>query len=773
MKKQISGLVGFVLVIFGLLLFSGLAAAQQATWQVNLSTPANGTYTGNVSGLLFLSANITTPVESPNVSNVTWAFVQLYGTPAVTRNVTNTTANLSFYGFVFDTTFIPDGRYNITVNATINSTNFSWGNVSPYRGAGFNITIDNTAPNATLLRPLNATNIYFNGTLLGNSNRTTNFSFTVQDNLDTLVAAVLVIDGTSRNFTNVTNATNGSIGFPVGGLSEGFHNWTVQVIDEALNNGSTFPNITMYNYGGNAGVAAVGNFTVDLSAPVFTVTTPGTGLFHITGTLTNDTNVSFVFTTIDRFISANLSAYITVDSVAYNVSKDGITNNTATTFNVTLAQGVHYWNITTNDTIGNNTNTSNTFNFTVDRAPPVFLFSSPANGSYVNGIDANFTFQLMDNLDANNLTAYIIVDSTQYNRTPRTIILNNTNTTFNVTLGNGIHYWNITTNDTATNSNTSLTYTFTLDSAAPNVTLVFPSEGLVFSQGLITFNWSVTDNLDTNLSAILSINGVPNITGIASANGTTTTANMFFAVVGSYNWTINVTDEAGHMNQSITINFTVRIPTGGSGSGGSGGTSRVSRRGLPAGGLLLTVYTTGRVSVDVGGTYQVLDLIRTNNNELADITFGSARTTLKLGTSTALDVNGDNKYDVTVTPIKVFPKRVDLRVVPSGQAAPGAVTLPSHIVPKRPALTGAAVKPKSTPKTGAKATSTTASTTTRSGSSGLGAVSGRAVDEAPEAAAEATSAAAGGFSVVMLVVSLLVLFSVVGLIYYLYSGKQQ
>jgi len=679
------------LVLFVALVLCTVGVSAQLS-QINMSTPLNNTH---VRGTILLSVNGS---RGTNFTNVTWAFVNATGHVRVVNTTFNDTVNstfdgtFAFYGKMFDTTVIPDNRYNITANATngsgstaINST------LATYQGAGYNITIDNNAPNATLLSPFrngsgtsgNA-NVTPNGDIpiFGNGNTTYNFSFVAEDNVSTnFINVFLVIDGNSNgtrgiNLGGQLNVTalryvSNNFSVNISALSEGSHSWTLNLLDEAGNNASAYPNVS------------TNNFTVDRSPPVFDIYNktyfPPAG-FHVRGLTGNNTFVNFTFLVTDRFISSNMSAYIVVDSAPINqtqgITVKGIGNNTNVTLNQTFSSGIHYWNITTNDTWANNSNISNTYNFTVD-------------------------------------------------------------------------------------------------SGAPNVTLFFPSEGLVFSQGRIIFNWSVTDDFDSNLSSNLLINDVINISDIPTANGTTTTASMFFDVTGSYNWTINVTDEAGNRNKSITINFTVRIPTGGSGSGGSGGTSRVSRRGLPAGGLLLTVYTTGRVSVDIGGTYQVLDLIRTNNNELADITFGSARATLKQGVPTALDVNGDNKYDVTLTPIKVFPKRVDLRVTPSGQAAPGAAVLPSHIVPKRPALTGSVARPKSTPKTGMSAGSTAAGSTGSSRSSGLGAVSGRAVDEAPEAAAEAAPAAAGGFSVVMLIVSLLVLFAVIGLIYYLYAGKGQ
>ncbi len=450
-----------------------------------------------------------------------------------------------------------------------------------------------------------------------------------------------------------------------------------------------------------------------------------------------------------------------------------------------LSEGRHNWTLNLIDEAGNNASSHpnvSTNNFTVDRSPPVFILQLPTNGGFIRGRTANtttinFTFQVIDRFIATNLSAYVILDSTDLNRTLSSNIngiTNNTNVTLVINVTEGIHFWNVTTNDTyANNSNTSLTFNFTIDNSAPNITLVFPTEGLVFSQGGITFNWTVTDNLDTNLTVNLTLNSQTNQT-FGSLNATSTTFTIFLLDTGNYNWSITAQDNAGNANTSITINFTVRIPGAGTSGGGGGGMStRTTRRGLPTGGLLLTVYTSGRVSVDVGGTYRVLDLIRTTNNEYADVTFGTSRSTLKQGTPTALDVNGDGVYDVTVTAVKIYPKRVDMRVVPSGPSTPGQATLADHVVPRRPALTGPMAKPKSTPKTGTSACAASTSTTTGSGSSGLGAVSGRAVDEAPEAASEAAQASAGGFSVVMLVVSLLVLFSVVGLIYYLYSGKQQ
>jgi PGF-pre-PGF domain-containing protein len=121
------------------------------------------------------------------------------------------------------------------------------------------------------------------------------------------------------------------------------------------------------------------------------------------------------------------------------------------------------------------------------------------------------------------------------------------NTTVNWTgLFQGIHYYNVTANDSATNSNTTPTYTFVYDVTDPIATLSC-SPSSVSAGALVTCTCSGTDNISGINSALTSAATTPS----TSSTGT-------FTVTGC-----SVTDYAGN-SDTATDTYTV---TSGGGSG--------------------------------------------------------------------------------------------------------------------------------------------------------------------------------------------------------------
>jgi parallel beta-helix repeat protein len=182
---------------------------------------------------------------------------------------------------------------------------------------------------------LNSTTVNFNWTCSGSSS-----NYTANLTVDTTVYA---ISSSSNNST----ATN----YSVTGLTQGAHTWNVICIDP-LNNSIS---------------SATWNFTVDTTPPNIALNSPANA------SLSNTGNVTFNFTATDNLaLTMNCSIYL--DGVS-NQTNSSVNNNTATTFNITgIADGAHTWYVSCKDN-ANNTNTSATWNFSVQRNCPVISAS--------------------------------------------------------------------------------------------------------------------------------------------------------------------------------------------------------------------------------------------------------------------------------------------------------------------------------------------------------------------------------------------------------------
>ena len=90
---------------------------------VSIGSPTNNT---NVSGTIVLNATVdgTAGITDTNVTNVTFMWQNLTtGYYVVNSTVVNSTINQTFFqNLSFNTRFVPDGRYNLTI-AVQNSSN--------------------------------------------------------------------------------------------------------------------------------------------------------------------------------------------------------------------------------------------------------------------------------------------------------------------------------------------------------------------------------------------------------------------------------------------------------------------------------------------------------------------------------------------------------------------------------------------------------------------------------------------------------------------------
>src|SRR3989338_7818151 len=172
--------------------------------------------------------------------------------------------NSGIFNFLLDTTPLPDGRQNLTINATdyLNNTNNS---------EFVAVTVDNSPPSLSFLNPLH----------LQNRSRTINITIVGTDTT-TGIKTLQVQNGTNGNWiplelsAGTINSGNWSVLFNTTSVSDGYLNLTINATDYAGNSNSselitiivdnTHPKIFKYN--GNVVNNAIlrGNITLNVTA---------------------------------------------------------------------------------------------------------------------------------------------------------------------------------------------------------------------------------------------------------------------------------------------------------------------------------------------------------------------------------------------------------------------------------------------------------------------------------------------------------------------------
>jgi hypothetical protein len=179
----------------------------------------------------------------------------------------------------------------------------------------------------------------------------------------------------------------------------------------------------------------------------------------------NTQDINFNFTATDDQ-NTILSCSIYLDDTL-NQTNNSVQNNTLTNFLITgISYGQHSWYI--NCTDGSSSNVSEIRYFSInDTLPPIITLNFPPQQYSTSSTSINFNWTAIDNADASllcNLTIDGNVNASNIGSQ------NNSATNYTVTgFANGLHSWNVTCWDNASNINTSETRNFTVDIQAPSI----------------------------------------------------------------------------------------------------------------------------------------------------------------------------------------------------------------------------------------------------------------------------------------------------------------
>ncbi len=519
-------------------------------FSINLT---NGTYRWNI------YCNDTVGNAAFNSTNFTFNID--YIVPGINLNAPVDGYNTSSANVFFNWTALDTTDRGLTCNLTINgSVNVS--NVESLNGTGTNVTVAG----------FNEGTFGWNVTCIDNATNS-NTSLTRVFTRDTTPPVVSLdrINNTWHNEANITllyTATDGrgisactlygdfnSTAFIANQTKTQILSGVQQEIRINLTNGTYHWNVYCNDTVGNSAFNG-SNFTffIDSIIPGVTLHAPANGY------ITTQTSALLNWTAVDN-LDTGLGCNLTINSVI-NQSRIESLNGTPTNITVIgFNDGVYLWNVTCEDN-ASNVNTSEMRKFSIDTTQPAVNLNAPVNNYNTSGLSVLFNWTGIDNL-GNNLTCNLTMDGV-LNRTGLFSINGSPTNVSVINFNEGSHSWNLTCTDNATNVNTSLTQTFTVDRTPPVVSLNRANDTWQ-QDGNITLGFTATDSMlnISQCSLYGTFNGdfSLNRTNISIVNGLASYFTLN-ASNGTYLWNIYCNDTVGNAafngsNYTFNIDFIV------------------------------------------------------------------------------------------------------------------------------------------------------------------------------------------------------------------------
>ncbi|MCD6402739.1 MAG: carboxypeptidase regulatory-like domain-containing protein, partial [Candidatus Aenigmarchaeota archaeon] len=230
-------------------------------------------------------------------------------------------------------------------------------------------------------------------------------------------------------------------------------------------------------------------------------------------------------------------------------------------WNTTLySDGQHNFTAVANDSLGNE-NTSLEMRYViVDNTPPSTTLVEPINGYNSSIASITFNCSATDDIQLKNATLYGNWSGSWHVNETKSMNGTLDWVSFTKTLPEGYYKWNCLVYDASGNYDWgNANYTFLVDVTPPTSPQLLPPspiDGLVTNETSFTFNWTVTDNIDTLLKCEIVINGHVNAT-VYTHNNTPISYTLSGFSDGVYVWNITCHDDAGNNATSETRTFTV------------------------------------------------------------------------------------------------------------------------------------------------------------------------------------------------------------------------
>jgi len=480
---------------------------------------------------LVITIDQTAPVSTFETLNNTFFNTS---TPNIFFNITDNVDS------VLNWTIYVDGSPNrtgiatnaITTNTTIGPlTNGSYiltleafddtGNIA--NSTNITIFVDQIPPNITLNTPDN------------NSNFTTtsvDLNYTVIDSLDNTLVCELFLDGSQIDNRTANNNTPQVI--TASGLSEASHLWNVTCVDSALNRD-------------NSEIRTINVFI----APNITLNAPANN------SITSNTSLIFFFNVTDDTGIENCSLLL---NGLINLTKSGvnITNNVENNFTQTFDISKRFnWSVTCFDNTSLNVQaTSNLRNLTVDLDNPVPRIETTNQTSF-NTSTPSIDFNITDNFDSLINFTFYVDGSFNVNGS----VTNGTSSSQSLAaLSDGPHVVVLQGTDNAGNAANSTPINITVDTVAPNTTLLYPGNNTNYTVTILELNFTVIDALDPVLVCNLTLDDSIIRSNFNANNNTVVNTTTSGLSSGNHFWNVTCVDNAGNVNNSLTFQFLIESP---------------------------------------------------------------------------------------------------------------------------------------------------------------------------------------------------------------------
>ena len=507
---------------------------------VTINDPNSG---GNYSGSILINATITDNILV-NSSDVYYWLEQSGSNKTAWTNLSNiSSGNWQWYNATFVSTSVSDGLYNVTINASDNSSNE---NVSEK----VEITIDNNNPRVGFITPLEGQNK--SGLMLIN--------VSINDTTSGIQNAYYWLEQSGNNVTEWKAMSLGS-----GTINQGY--WNATFNTSTLSDGLYNVTINATDYTGNQNVSVKVEIRIDNTEPYISINYPSEGQnltvnqVWVNGTITdNNRNLNNPQINDSRFV---LNSYTPGDGLF------SFRNNSQ------IADGTVAVVVNFTDDAGN-TNTSNARTFVFDNTRPRVGFITPLEGQ-------NITGSFLINVSINDTTsgvqnAYYWLEQSGSNVTAWKAISLGSGTIYqgywNATLNSGSladGTYNITINatDYVDLQNASVKVQIVIDNTPPSVGYITPSQDEKKTSSFL-INVSINDSASGVLNAYYWIENVSgNVTAwtaMSLGSGTiyqgywNATYDPSGLAYGTYNITTNATDYTGNKNVTEKRQFIYTTP---------------------------------------------------------------------------------------------------------------------------------------------------------------------------------------------------------------------
>lgn len=326
-------------------------------------------------------------------------------------------------------------------------------------------------------------------------------------------------------------SNNGQNNFTLTSMNYGIYNWTVMCFDSNNFNGT----------------AAARTFQLDNAAPVLNLVSP----YNNETVFSRNINFTFNVSDIDNMLSCNL----TIDGVINKSNQNATSGIVNGIYVAGLSITNHTWSVDCVDNTGFVT-ASETWNFTVDSRVNVVL-SSPANNYFTNSANINLTYVPSSPADFALGFCELYLNGGVYST--HVALTSGISDRFQVTgLSQGLYSWYVNCTDSIGVVGVSEIRNFTVDMTPPAVTTYYPDATSLFNNSVF-FNWSVTDDVASNMTCSVRVNGtIQSPSNIISPNNTVINRTYSGFTDGLFFWNVTCVDGAGSSGTSSLKNFTVQ-----------------------------------------------------------------------------------------------------------------------------------------------------------------------------------------------------------------------